>query len=167
MHSKTVEIIRETLKEKGSVTLPITTDSMSPWIPVGSNIIVSRKSNKGVFSTVAFGDVLLCDLGDSLLCHRCIGRKNIKGSSFYIIKGDRNRKADEIIAQDKMLGIVKSIQIQKKLNSGNSGACSAIARLSISIFGLCMPFTFFWGFISLCEFVLYKLIVKKGLYRDI
>ncbi|MGM0874194.1 MAG: signal peptidase I [Bacillota bacterium] len=107
----TIALLIQTMKRYGWMDLPTNGTSMYPFIKKGN--ICSFVEFKG--GNVKKGDVLLYHSSSGqLIAHRFLRVKETSNQIEYELKGDLNLQVDETIREEQIIGILTTINCDKK-----------------------------------------------------
>ena len=107
-------ILREQLRQGGSVTLSVTTTSMFPLIRPGESVFVAPVRS----GDLQPGDMVLIDSGDEFFVHRFLGLNESRA----LTRGDHIRRFDEPVPLDWIIGkVVKIIRSDGALDLTSAG----------------------------------------------
>ncbi len=111
-------ILREQLRQGGSITLSVTTASMFPLIRPGESVSVAPLRS----GDLRLGDMVLIDSGEELVVHRFLGMKEADGKRYALTRGDHIRRFDEPVPADWIIGkVVKIIRSDGELDLSSPG----------------------------------------------
>lgn len=116
--SVTNELVDAQLRAGKAMRLTIPSDSMRPFLAPGDRILVYQ----AILPELQIGDILLARVGDVLIVHRLIERKD----GMLITKGDYHPLADHAFAPSATLGVVGAVE---RANGRTVSLVSRRARL--------------------------------------
>lgn len=115
------QLLRDWLAAGESAWLPLHGQSMAPFLPSGSKILVSRT----VVGQIGCGDLLVYEEEGRLVCHRVL-RRRVRGSRHaFLAKGDGWGTMESWVAEEQVLGRVPRV----KRDGGEVSLDTAIGRL--------------------------------------
>ena len=107
-------ILREQLRQGGSITLSVTTASMFPLIRPGDSVSVASVRS----GDLRPGDLVLIDSGDEFVVHRLLAMSTRSA----LTRGDHSRRFDEPVPMDWIIGkVLKIIRSDGELDLSSPG----------------------------------------------
>lgn len=106
MASVTADLLREWILSGQSAWFRLRGESMQPFLPDGSRILVT--GDRG--PRIRAGDLLVFDAGDHLVCHRVLGRTGHRRSPSFLTKGDAGWTPAASIPARDVIGRVSAIE---------------------------------------------------------
>lgn len=100
------QLIRDWVSAKEQVWLPLNGQSMAPFLPGGSKILVSKTAA----GQIRRGDLLVFEVEGRLVCHRVLRRQATSDRYLFLTKGDGWRTIESWVAEAEMLGRVPRIE---------------------------------------------------------
>ena len=111
-------ILREQLRQGGSITLSVTTASMFPSIRPGESVFVVPVRP----GDLQAGDMVLIDSAEEFVVHRFLGLKESDGKRHALTRGDHIRRFDEPVPAEWIIGkVVKIIRPDGALDLSSPG----------------------------------------------
>lgn len=131
-----IELIRSTLSTGASFRFQVKGSSMTPFIKDSDIVILSPISNNSLGLGVCAAFVN--PVQEKLVVHRITG----KSKTGFIMKGDAIHLSDGSIPQENILGVVTSIERDKRLIRFGLGSeksvIALLSRLRVLTFCFCM-----------------------------
>jgi signal peptidase I len=106
----------ELLSKNGVCWARVVSDSMSPTLRRGDNVLVE----KACPDNIRFGDIIVFKSDGSLTTHRVIGKCKLGGERHWLEKGDANLTCT-LVPVKNIIGIVTAISNTEKARSTISG----------------------------------------------
>jgi len=105
------QLLREWIDAGEPAWLPLSGESMVPFLPSGSRVLVSQTAAE----QISFGNLLLYEAEGTIICHRVLRRRREGRSYAFLAKGDGWRKTDPWISADQVIGKVIAIHRNGRL----------------------------------------------------
>jgi len=99
------QLLREWIEAGEPAWLPVIGDSMAPFLPKGSKVLLSRMAP----DRIACGDLIVYEEEGRMICHRVLRRRPHGFSPAFLTKGDGWRMTDPWICAKQIVGKVIAI----------------------------------------------------------
>lgn len=99
------QLLREWIAAGEQAWLPVIGDSMGPFLPGGSKVLVSRTAPHGI----RCGNLVVYEDEGRMICHRVLRRRPQGLSHAFLTKGDGWRVTDPWVCAEQIIGKVVAI----------------------------------------------------------
>lgn len=96
------QLLREWIEAGEQAWLPVIGDSMAPFLPRGSKVLVSQTAPHWI----RCGDLVVYEDEGRMICHRVLRRRPQKFSHAFLTKGDGWRMTDPWVCAEQVMGKV-------------------------------------------------------------
>lgn len=93
-------LVRQGLRERGRLRLPLQGDSMWPTIPPGTLVEMEIVAPEDV----ELGDIVVWQADSGLIAHRVVQRIRDKAATQFVTKGDNSSSPDQLLTAERVLG---------------------------------------------------------------
>jgi len=105
------QLLREWIDAGEPAWLPLSGESMVPFLPSGSKVLVSQTTA----GQIGLGDLLLYEAEGRIICHRVLRRRRQGASYIFLTKGDGWRRTDPWVSAGQVIGTVIGIHRNGRL----------------------------------------------------
>jgi len=96
-------LVRDWLTAGNAAWVPVAGESMAPYLPDGSRVLVVRAP------AVRPGDVVVHENAGRMVCHRVVRRRSVRGRIALLTRGDAWRGRGRWIADRRVIGTVVAV----------------------------------------------------------
>jgi len=127
------QLLREWIDAGEPAWLPLSGESMVPFLPSGSKVLVSHTTA----GQIRLGNLLLYEAEGRIICHRVLRRRRYGASYTFLTKGDGRRMTDPWVCAEQVIGKVMAINRNGSIVRLNTPLrrLQAVAAAAISLVG--------------------------------
>ena len=127
------QLLREWINAGKPAWLPLSGESMVPFLPGGSKILVSQTTA----GQIRLGNLLLFEVEGRIICHRVLRRRGQGASYTFLTKGDGRRATDPWVCAEQVIGKVTAINRNGSIVRLNTPLrrLQAVAAAALSLVG--------------------------------
>jgi len=127
------QLLREWIDAGEPAWLPLSGESMVPFLPSGSKVLVSQTEA----GQIRRGNLLLYEAEGRIICHRVLRRRRYGASYTFLTKGDGRRMTDPWVCAEQVIGKVMAINRNGSIVRLNTPLrrLQAVAAAAISLVG--------------------------------